>query len=148
MKMYRNLLLIACCCLTVCLFPTAVQSQPGDLAEAAASAAGTNVSVSCAADSTVVAGLDDPLQLSSCFVSVECADGSTVSCNGNSSCATSGTNGRCVTCDGVEQACCALTACEQCENNFNACISTCQGHLECRICDQVYSICFDGHTCP
>jgi hypothetical protein len=147
MNTYRNLLLLACCCLTVCLFPTGAHGQPGDSPEVTASADALHASVSCLADLAGIAGIEDPLPMSPCFVSVECSDGSTVSCNGNNSCSTSGSNNRCVTCDGVQVACCALTACEWCDVTYDYCISNCFPTFGCNLCESRHANCLMWHNC-
>lgn len=81
----------------------------------------------------------DPVALSGCFVSVQCADGSTRSCNGNSSCSTSGP-GDCVTCDGAQQCCPPPpNCCDQCLQSYDSCLSTCD--LKCNICHSAYDHC-------
>lgn len=80
----------------------------------------------------------DPLLVAGCFVEVECADGSTVSCNGNSTCSTGGTNHRCVICDGVNEGCCPKTCCEECEENLELCLNEC---INCNICYTAYNYC-------
>lgn len=148
MNMNRNLLVIACCCLIVWLFPAFAHAEASDSAEVAAPAASPNAPMTCLADFAALTGIDDPLQMSPCFISVDCADGSTVSCNGNSSCTTSGSNNRCVTCDGVQQGCCALSACEQCDINYYNCSSTCEFPFECNRCERIYDRCLTLHECP
>jgi len=147
MNQYRSLLLIACCCLAMGLVPATAHAQTGGTAEVTAAAADPNPSLTCLADLAGVAGIEDPLPMSPCFVSVDCADGSTVSCNGNSSCTTSGSNNRCVTCDGVQQGCCALTACEQCDINYDNCITTCEFPFICNKCDRIYDRCLSLNNC-
>lgn len=146
MKTYRDLLVFACCCLTLCLVPIAAYAEAAGATETAVAAADATPAIACAADLTVT-GIGDPIELSPCFVSVTCSDGSTVSCNGNNSCTTSGTNNRCVTCDGVQQGCCALTACEQCDINYWNCISTCEFPFECNRCDRFYDRCLEFNNC-
>lgn len=139
-------LLAICCCLALCTLPLAAGEAPAAApAEATVEAPATEAPPACP---SLIAGLPDAVQLAPCMVTVSCSDGSSVSCNGNSSCSTSGTNGRCVTCDGVQQGCCALTACEQCEINYNNCITTCEFPFECNRCDRFYDRCLELHQCP
>lgn len=150
MNMKRNLMVIACCCLTVWLVPApahAEAAEAADSAEVTTPAASPDGAVACLADLSALTGIDDPLQMGPCFISVACADGSTVSCNGNNSCSTSGTNDRCVTCDGVQQGCCALSACEQCEINYYNCYSSCEFTFECSKCDRFYDLCLSANNC-
>jgi hypothetical protein len=133
-------LLGICCCLALCTLPLAAGEAPAAApAEAAVEAPMSDATPSCP---SLIAGLPDAVQLAPCMITVSCSDGSSVSCNGNSSCSTSGTNDRCVTCDGVQQGCCALTACEQCENSYNGCISTCEG--TCHLCEKIYNFCVNN----
>lgn len=140
MRTIRTAVLAACCCIALAALPVA--------AEEVAPASGQQLaSVAPAGCATIVPGIPDPLQTSPCTVTVTCADESTVSCSGNSSCSTSGTNGRCVTCDGVQQGCCPLTACEQCEQNYSSCISQCEWDFECQFCENVYNRCITRYNC-
>jgi|GEM_PF-1793182 len=78
-----------------------------------------------------------------CTVTIQCADGSSVSCQDpNNSCSTS-SNGRCVICGGVQGDCCAQTCCEVCDDNYNQCELGCDPQIPvtCRICDRVYDKC-------
>jgi hypothetical protein len=140
MRSTRCLLLLACCCLALAALP-ATAAEPAEPIAATAAAA-TEAPGACPA---VLAGLPDPIQLAPCMVSVQCSGGSSVACNGNSSCSTSGPNGRCVTCDGVQQGCCALTACEQCDINYDNCITTCD--IKCNLCENVYNHCRNFNNC-
>jgi len=82
-----------------------------------------------------------------CTLQLECADGSVISCNGNSSCSTS-SNGRCTICDGVQTACCPKTCCEVCDENYFQCSLGCDPSIPitCRICDRVYDKCINNCT--
>jgi hypothetical protein len=145
-------LLTICCCLSLLALPvaadtaddTATAAAPAQAATVAPEAPSADAGAACPA---VDAGLPDALQLAPCFISVACSDGSSVSCNGNNSCSTSGTNGRCVTCDGVQQGCCAVTACEQCEINYFNCSSTCEFTFECNRCERFYDRCLELNEC-
>jgi hypothetical protein len=91
----------------------------------------------------------NPIPLAGCSIVVECDDGGTVSCNGNSSCTTSGPNNRCVTCDGVQQGCCEKTCCEVCLERLNNCLSTCGPFgfpPSCSACYTIYNICVGNCT--
>ena len=140
----RCLLLLACCCLALVALPAAA-AEPAEPV-AATPAPATEAPAACPA---VLAGLPDPIQLAPCMVSVQCSDGSSVACNGNSSCSTSGPSGRCVTCDGVQQGCCELTLCEQCTIAYEDCMWTCQTVFECNKCDNAYARCRNNlENCP
>jgi hypothetical protein len=151
-KPKTHLILLAACVCCLLVVPAALaEAAPAAPAEADAPAPAVETPAACPALTGDLAlasfAPGDPIALSPCFVSVQCADGSSVSCNGNSSCTTSGSNGRCVTCDGVQQGCCALTCCEQCEQNYDACISTCD--FKCGICDRVFTRCVNNcGGCP
>lgn len=139
-------LLAACCCLALFALPLAADdagAPAAALAETAATEApATDATASCP---SLLAGLPDAVQLAPCTVTVSCSDGSSVSCNGNSSCTTSGTNGRCVTCDGVQEGCCAVTGCEQCEINYTNCVWSCE--FKCNYCETSYNMCRNFHNC-
>ncbi len=138
-------ILAACCFLVLCALPLAAGEAPTtDSAEAAVEVPAADATASCP---SLIAGLSDAVQLAPCMITVSCSDGSSVSCNGNSSCSTSGPNGRCVTCDGVQQGCCALTACEQCEIDYTNCITTCEFPFVCNKCETRYGMCTEFH-CP
>ena len=140
----RKLLFAVCCCLALFLLPAAVHATP-ETPETAPAVS----SVACGAQPDVLADFQqDPLQMSPCFISVTCSDGSSVSCNGNNSCNTSGTNNRCVTCDGVQQGCCPLTICEACEINYQICSQNCEFEFECNKCDNIYGRCLTRNNCP
>jgi hypothetical protein len=78
------------------------------------------------------------------LVQVECADSSVISCSGNSTCSTGGTNNRCVVCDGVQQFCCLQTCCEVCAANHDACVDNCETTIQCRACIFGYNHCVSG----
>jgi len=76
-----------------------------------------------------------------CFVQTECAGGSVLSCNGNTTCGTS-SDGRCTICDGTTTACCAEpSCCEMCDANLETCLSNC---VKCNICNVVYNNCVNN----
>lgn len=105
--------------------------------------------VKCA---TSVTGVPEPLFRVGCSVQVECADSSVISCSGNNTCSTGGTNNRCVVCDGTQQGCCPATCCEVCAANRDACHSNCPDWpVSCgRMCARTYDNCVAGCTggCP
>lgn len=93
---------------------------------------------------TLASGTPEPLFLAGCLVQVECADNSVVSCSGNTTCSTNGTNDRCVICDGVQQGCCPVTCCETCEASFFDCVNGCGLSSGCPVCNNLYSRCTAG----
>lgn len=98
------------------------------------------------------AAFSDPVFASTCFVQVECSNGSVISCSGNSTCSTGGTNHRCVICDGVNKGCCPKTCCEVCEESYDSCLFNCGGPpVNCeRVCGRGYNVCVNQCTggCP
>lgn len=137
-------------CLVLVAAPALADAEAQPVAEEAASteAVADDAPPACPA---LDAGLVEPLLQAPCSVSVECADGSMVSCTGDSSCSTSGTNGRCVTCDGVQEACCPKTCCENCEENLESCLRGCGNPVpSCDVCHNTYNFCVSNCTggCP
>lgn len=140
MKPTRPLLLVCCCGLALLALPTLAEASSES--SPVASDADAAVAQASAVCPTIESMFGDAVPLSGCSVTVECDDGSMVSCNGNSSCSTSGTNNRCVTCDGVQEGCCAKTCCEQCEENLQECDSMhCPSEPGCTVCWNVYNYC-------
>lgn len=90
---------------------------------------------------TLTTGTPEPLFLAGCSVQVECADSTMVSCSGDNTCSTGGTNNRCVVCDGVQQGCCPTTCCEQCAAQRDTCRRNCPAWPpNCpSTCDYVYN---------
>lgn len=111
-------------CLALLAVPAHAEPDRAPAAQEAASSVTSETSEPPACDA-VATVLEEPLLQAPCMVSVQCADGSSVSCTGSSSCSTSGTNGRCVTCDGTQTGCCPKTCCEDCQERLDECIGNC-----------------------
>lgn len=127
----------------------AALASPSLADEAKAEAAGPIATLFAPAGcGTVATSTAEPLLLKSCSVQIECADSSVISCSGSNTCATGGTNNRCVVCDGVQQSCCPVTCCEQCAANRDACWENCT--RACGVCGFAYNNCVAGCTggCP
>jgi hypothetical protein len=137
----KSAVVLAIVCCTVIVSPSlaAMEGTPAPQLLAA---------IFAPADSaTLPAGTPEPSFLSGCTVQVQCADNSVVSCSGNSTCSTGGTNNRCVVCDGVQHGCCPQTCCEVCDANFQSCIDSCNPPT-CSICGRVYTRCTARCGCP
>lgn|GEM_PF-2289614 len=133
-------LAVTCCAITVLASPSLAAADGAQSENPIAAIFGP-------ADSgTLRTGTPEPLFLSGCFVQVECADTSVVSCSGSSSCTTSGINNRCVTCDSVPHGCCPITCCENCAMNRDSCSDNCPDWpLACfRGCSNTYNTCIAG----
>ena len=79
-----------------------------------------------------------------CFLQVECADSSVISCNGASTCQTT-PDGLCVQCDGVPGECCDdQTCCDACIDNVTNCLNNCDFH--CYHCNAGYNYCVSNCT--
>ena len=100
-------LLLGCCCLALLSSPVLAQgtAEPPAEPEAAIAPTDSSPATDCRTSAVLFGGSDlsEPVPLAGCSVSVECDDGSMVSCTGDSTCTTSGPNNRCVTCDGQQQ---------------------------------------------
>lgn len=155
MKTLSSLSLLACCCLALLSFPAFAAEAAEPAAEAAAEPAVAVEPGDAQSDcrtSAVLFGdsaLEDPIALAGCSITVECDDGSMVSCTGDSTCTTSGTNNRCVTCDGVQEGCCQKTCCETCQEQRENCLQSCGPFgfpPDCDACDTAYNICIGNCT--
>jgi hypothetical protein len=132
----KLLLVLACCSLILLASPSLAEMARG---EAEGPIAAVVTPASCG---TATTGIPEPLFMA-CTVQVECADSSVISCPGNNTCSTGGTNNRCVVCDGVQQSCCPATCCEACEAQREACWENC---IRCGVCGFAYNQCIAGCT--
>jgi hypothetical protein len=134
----KSLLVLACCSFILLASPGLADKAK---VEAKSPIATLSAPVGC---SILTTGTPEPLFLTGCFVNLECADSSIVSCSGNTTCSTGGYNDRCVICDGVLQDCCPETCCEVCEDNFFACVNGCGLSSGCPMCNNLHSRCIAG----
>lgn len=127
--------LVCLCCLCVIALPAA-----------GATSANQEVAPAGLPSAPLLSFLIEPVP-QTCSVVVECDDGSTVMCNGASSCSTNN-GGRCVICDGVQGGCCAKTCCEVCEDSYFNCSINCDPSVPvtCNICERVYNRCVNNCT--
>lgn len=132
-------LLLACTCWLALAQSGLAQQAPAVPAGPATPSAGAALASLFLPAALTQAAPGDPVALNACSITVQCADGTSVSCNGSNSCSTSGTNNRCVTCDGVQQGCCAQTCCEQCDENLNQCVNS-LGNSK-LLCERMYDRC-------
>lgn len=137
-QLFLVLAVPTCCILTLlaspCLADVAGVQAEGPI--------GARVAPAKCGTLTTTMGTPEPLFMT-CTVQVECSDGTIKSCSGNS-CSTSGYNGRCVTCNGVQVGtCCPTSCCEDCATAFDQCASNCGGGTpkNCNMCNFGYQNC-------
>jgi len=139
-------LLFAGCLLAFLSSPVLAQGTADQPSEPNASIVLSQAPSACL---TLAGVIGDPIPLSTCFISVACDGGGSVSCSGDISCTTSGPNNRCVTCDGVQQGCCERTCCEVCWDKLENCLANCGPFgfpPNCNACDTLYDFCVE-YTC-
>lgn len=151
--------ILACICWTLTLSAAAALAEEAAAPEGAAVETATvgpdaDVELGLGLDpgaclESLEAPIDGAVSLGTCFVQMECADETVISCSGNSSCSTGGTGGNCVICDGVQQACCqGSSCCQWCEELRDACFEDCGTPFNppCSFCASRYVHCINNCT--